>query len=385
MRLCIALSLLLPLSSIWSFVELPKNYPAIIEKLIYYKDDQFKVFYGGPIDNKAGVKWMMPALFTDTTHQTRAVYEISFFNCLPDAETLDEVPLYFLRVSDIDIKFQNLDSESYNSFAALSKETCVLIREVDVSNIFYPEIFISDLYSDFKSTDLEYITHFLQEKYNVTHKLINLSPEKQSTSKTIKALIGETLETFTVDHHLLKDDEWKSYYVVTKGGDAVTQDCALLRIDSGCTSGQIYGDDACDCLDQLQNALASMATAPGSMLIHIPAQDGRGFGTAPKAETEIYKRGGLGRVNKTSRLDTVQAAITLYHTKKIDIRSYEGIGKILARYNIQSCGLLTDNKLKLKALKDQGIAVNRVKTNIRKASCQKHLLAKKNTDNYFGD
>ena len=30
----------------------------------------------------------------------------------------------------------------------------------------------------------------------------------------------------------------------------------------------------------------------GGIVIHIPSHDGRGFGTAPKAETEIYKRGG---------------------------------------------------------------------------------------------
>jgi GTP cyclohydrolase II len=94
-----------------------------------------------------------------------------------------------------------------------------------------------------------------------------------------------------------------------------------LRIDSGCVSGQIYDDESCDCIDQLNAGLEFLIQDKSKygLVIHIPAQDGRGFGTAPKTETEIYKYGGKGRVHKTEQLDTVSAAELLYGTKKLTV------------------------------------------------------------------
>jgi GTP cyclohydrolase II len=122
-----------------------------------------------------------------------------------------------------------------------------------------------------------------------------------------------------------------------------------------------------------------------SLLIHIPAHDGRGFGVAPKAETEIYKRGGIGRVNRTEPLDTVQAAILLYRTGNFDIRTYEGCARLLISNDIWSVDLLTDNKFKIQSMESFGVAVNRRKTNTDKQACRNHIMAKKNYKNYFPD
>ena len=209
--------------------------------------------------------------------------------------------------------------------------------------------------------------------------------------KRIGTKFNEKTHYFNVAHYYLKDDPWKSYYLVSLDSLASnypTNEIPLfLRLDSGCTSGQIYNDQSCDCLEQLQQGLLGLIESKNekSILIHIPTHDGRGFGTAPKAETEIYKRGGNGRVHKTEKLDTVKAATLLYNTDDFDIRTYEGCAKILTLKNIKRVDLLTDNKGKIEGLIKHGISVNRKKTFTAKQTCLEHIQAKKNSNYYFSD
>ncbi len=166
----------------------------------------------------------------------------------------------------------------------------------------------------------------------------------------------------------------------SKGAEA-----PLLRLDSGCVSGQIYGDEACDCLDQLHEALRLLVMEENSsgVIIHIPGQDGRGFGTAPKAETEIYKRGGRGRIHSTVALDTVAAAKALYGVEKYDLRSFDGAAFILNFLGINEVVLFTDNIEKVGTLEKYGVKVRRKRTGTDKASCLNHICAKKNSGLYF--
>ena len=160
-----------------------------------------------------------------------------------------------------------------------------------------------------------------------------------------------------------------------------------MRIDSGCVSGQIYDDMSCDCLDQLHDTLKQIVYDQNShgIVIHIPAHDGRGFGTAPKAETEIYKIGGCGRVHSTCPLDTIAAAHLLYGTEVYDLRSFDTVAELLQSMNISKVALLTDNVTKVSALTSNGIEVIRHKTNTNKTTCLDHIKAKKNSPLYFSE
>ncbi len=400
------LLLLLFFNSLYSKVVVPEIYPEIVEQLVCFKDDRFKVFYGGPVDNGSGVKWMAPVLFEDQNHKVRAVYEISFINCLPNQIDAKEVDVFYLKVSDIDLKFRNLLSEEYVIFSKLinnrdEKKKCVLVREVDVSNVYYPEIFMESVYSEFRETDKDSIVNYLQMKFKTKKGIKDLAPRKQIRSnekrgglveqRTVLMELQGRRHSFRIDHYVLDDDPWKSYYVVAnavaeKCGPS-SEDCAFLRIDSGCTSGQIYNDQSCDCLDQLHQGLLTLAQSDNhrSLLIHIPAHDGRGFGVAPKAETEIYKRGGCGRVNQTEMLDTVQAAKLLYRSNDYDIRTYEGCAKLLKLNQIHRVDLLTDNRKKVKDLNDSGIWVKRRNTYTHKEACLIHIEAKKNSEYYYAN
>ena len=383
------------------------GYPTIIEKILIYKNDRFKVFYGGPIDRKnGGIKWMMPMVFEDDHYKTRAVYEVSFVNC--DVYDAAEAEILFIDVSDINIKLQNTLSKDYKVFSNLlnggyKEGKYIVIRYADVAIVYYPEIFISSIHSRKHDDDKKEIVQFLSSKFNTKNTFkdyyINESREQIDEENDheiifkpmqVKVDFDGKLYPFKVVKRIKKNDVWKVYYVISKINNQIGMsniDRTLVRIDSGCVSGQIYDDDACDCLDQLHDGLQKLALSSSNndLIIHIPAHDGRGFGTAPKAETEIYKRGGRGRVNSTLAIDTIAAAKLLYGPKHYDLRTYDGSAQILKSMNINEVELLTDNSIKVIALEKHGIKVNRTKTDTKKESCIHHIKAKKDSETYYSD
>jgi GTP cyclohydrolase II len=384
-------------------------YPSIIEKLLLFKDNKFKVFYGGPIDRKEiGIKWMLPVIFEDDQRKTRAAYEVSFINCsLTDA---DQAAVIFMETSDIDIKFKNCLNDDFALFNKIingqySEQKYVLVRFADVAQVFYPENFIYSWYGQRLESDKIDIVKFLSSHFKTQSNYISIHEgafddeqieenEEQIIYKprVVATKFDGIIYGFNIQKRICKNDIWKTYYLIWNRDTPVatlqSSDSILLRLDSGCVSGQIYDDESCDCLDQLHDALKKIALDSDhqGLIIHIPAHDGRGFGTVPKAETEIYKRGGHGRVNSTASLDTISAAKLLYgENNNYDLRSYDGAACILKSMQINQVILLTDNYLKVSTLQDHGIAVVRQKTETHKKSCLDHIKAKHNTDTYFSE
>lgn len=384
--------------------EVEPLYPEIVEKIIFYKEDKFKLFYGGPIDRKAPpLHWMSIIALENEDYKTRAVYEISFINC--NFHTAEGASLLFIKTSDANIKLKNTLSDDHKVLCDLldgkySSEKYIVVRQVDTAIVYYPEVFISESCTPAMdkldriniaktlhrvlNTKEEYIDYYNGGETNVldfeNEQIISYKPSKISIN-----FEGKDCE-FTLTKKILKDDKWKLYYLISKNTDQINHSSPpLIRIDSGCVSGQIYDDEACDCLDQLHEGLLQISKELGenSLLIHVPAHDGRGFGTAPKAETEIYKRGGRGRVHTTKALDTISAAKLLYGTLNYDLRTYDGAAKILKSMNIDQVVLLTDNRVKVDTLEKNGIQVVRKKTGTEKNSCIQHIKSKKESENYF--
>lgn len=380
----------------------PNAYPAVIEKLLYFKENKFRVFYGGPIEREGkGVSWMMPVTFEDDTHKTRAVYEIAFVNC--DLHDAHDAEILFIDVADINIKLKNILSYDYPLFSWLlsggySDGKYIVVRCADVANVCYPDIFIASEYGEKKELDKECIVQFLHKNFKTSYRYhdfydggiidkICFSDDSVTIYDPIRigVVIDGIIQFFFVEKRIQKKDIWGVYYCIFKNNSSVFENNQLLRLDSGCVSGQLYDDCACDCLDQLHYGLKLLASddCTDGMIIHIPGHDGRGFGTAPKAETEIYKRGGKGRIHETVGLDTICAARLLYGADDYDIRSFDGVGAILNAMNIDKVILLTDNIEKINALQKCGIEVIRQKTNTNKESCLKHINAKKESGLYI--
>jgi GTP cyclohydrolase II len=182
-------------------------------------------------------------------------------------------------------------------------------------------------------------------------------------------------------------DHWKVYYIISKNNDLsyLKKHEVFVRVDSGCVSGQIYDDDSCDCADQFFDFILKHVADGDGIVLHVPCHDGRGFGFAPKAETEIYKQGGTGRIHSTKPMDTVSAAKLLYKADdyNYDIRDYGGVTLILTKLGCDNVKLYTDNRKKVDSLLSAGINVERVPTETHKSTCERHIEAKKNNPLFF--
>jgi GTP cyclohydrolase II len=120
---------------------------------------------------------------------------------------------------------------------------------------------------------------------------------------------------------------------------------ALVRIHSQCLTGDVFGSLRCDCRQQLEMALAMIASAGAGILIY-EQQEGRGIGLMAKLQAyELQDRG----------LDTVEANQQLGF--KADHREFALPAAILNALDVKQVRLLSNNPDKVAALERAGIRV----------------------------
>lgn len=107
-------------------------------------------------------------------------------------------------------------------------------------------------------------------------------------------------------------------------------DAPLIRIHSECLTGDSLGSLKCDCGEQLQFALESIANS-GGMVIYL-RQEGRNIGLFNKVNAYALQDTGL---------DTIEANHQLGFQD--DERTYEIVEFILNYFDINKIHLLTNN------------------------------------------
>jgi len=182
------------------------------------------------------------------------------------------------------------------------------------------------------------------------------------------------------------DDPWKYYELLSP---SLLQDIdfnrdIIMRLDSGCDTGQCYGDEGCDCNSQLHDAM-TLAQKDNGLLLLCASHNGRGYGLVTKLATEAGKRDiPIGYNNGKGPLDTIQSAVELLGSK-YDIRTYERMADILMQLGLKSVVLFSDNIPKREALEAAGIRVIIRPTDTKKkanSKLLKHLEAKAKTSTY---
>ena len=119
----------------------------------------------------------------------------------------------------------------------------------------------------------------------------------------------------------------------------------LVRIHSQCLTGDVFHSLRCDCRQQLELALATIADAGTGILLY-ENQEGRGIGLMAKLQAyELQDRG----------LDTIEANLELGY--KADCRQYELPAEILKLLGVHSVRLITNNPAKVEALELAGVEV----------------------------
>ena len=122
----------------------------------------------------------------------------------------------------------------------------------------------------------------------------------------------------------------------------------LVRLHSECLTGDVLGSQRCDCGPQLQRSLQRVA-AEGGVVVYLRGHEGRGVGLLAKLQAYALQDQGL---------DTVDAQVEL--GLPIDAREYAAGAAILTDLGVHAVRLLTNNPMKVNAMREHGIEVSAV-------------------------
>lgn len=119
----------------------------------------------------------------------------------------------------------------------------------------------------------------------------------------------------------------------------------LLRIHSQCLTGDVFASLRCDCRQQLEMALATIAQAGAGLLLY-EQKEGRGIGLMNKLRAYVLQDQGV---------DTVEANRQLGFAA--DARDFAFPAAILHLIGVRRVRLLSNNPDKIAALERAGIEV----------------------------
>lgn len=149
----------------------------------------------------------------------------------------------------------------------------------------------------------------------------------------------------SVELTVFRERHGNAEHVAIRVGDPDLSDAVTVRIHSSCFTGDILGSMKCDCGEQLNRAISSMAKGDGGIVIYV-SQEGRGIGLSSKL---------LAYQLQDKGLDTIEANQHLGFDA--DERQYQAAVFMLQQLGINSLRLMTNNPLKLEALKEHGVNV----------------------------
>ncbi len=137
----------------------------------------------------------------------------------------------------------------------------------------------------------------------------------------------------------------EEHVALSKGLETPPTQPVLVRVHSECLTGDAFASLKCDCGPQLQ-ATQKLINDAGQGVILYLRQEGRGIGLTNKIRAYALQDQGH---------DTVDANLML--NLPADARRYDMCSIMLEQLQIKQVKLITNNPLKIEALREQGIQV----------------------------
>lgn len=149
----------------------------------------------------------------------------------------------------------------------------------------------------------------------------------------------------SVELTVFRERHGNAEHVAITVGQPDLSSTVTVRLHSSCFTGDILGSLKCDCGEQLQRAISTMAEGDGGVVLYV-SQEGRGIGLASKL---------LAYQLQDQGLDTIEANQHLGFDA--DERHYHAAVHMLEKLGIGKIHLMTNNPLKIDALREHGVHV----------------------------
>ncbi|KOO08304.1 GTP cyclohydrolase II [Vibrio hepatarius] len=134
--------------------------------------------------------------------------------------------------------------------------------------------------------------------------------------------------------------------VIFKQADK-TQDIPLVRMHSECLTGDVFHSSRCDCGEQLDETINSMAES-GGIILYL-RQEGRGIGLYNKIDAYKLQSEGMNTYEANNHLGFGD-----------DLRDFTEAAQMLKALNVNQIRLVTNNPKKIKELSEHGIEIKDV-------------------------
>jgi 3,4-dihydroxy 2-butanone 4-phosphate synthase/GTP cyclohydrolase II len=171
---------------------------------------------------------------------------------------------------------------------------------------------------------------------------------RRQTEKLVERVVSVRLPTDYGEFQAVAYRELltgKQHVALVKG-DVAGHDDVLVRVHSECLTGDVFHSRRCDCGEQLETSLATIAEAGRGIVVYERGHEGRGIGLSDKLRAYALQDGGA---------DTIDANLQL--GLPADARAFDPAARVLVRLGVRSAILLTNNPQKIEAVAAAGIAV----------------------------
>jgi GTP cyclohydrolase II len=128
-------------------------------------------------------------------------------------------------------------------------------------------------------------------------------------------------------------------------GDVRGREGTLVRVHSECITSEVFGSLKCDCKEQLDAAMAAVASAGAGAVLYL-RQEGRGIGLANKIRAYALQSRGHDTVDANRMLGLPD-----------DARRYDVARDMLEHLEVASVTLMTNNPAKVDGLRGLGVRV----------------------------